>query len=262
MPISAMPPAAGVYLIFLVFLCGACGGSFVNCAASRRVRGEKLARGRSHCMACGHTLGVRDLAPIVSWLCLRGKCRFCGEKISARYPLTELLLALAFTAAAVRFGLSQRTVEYCLLFALLLLLALIDLETMEIPDFPLAFGALLWAVCLPLEPDPLKSLTRGLLGGLLPGGLLLLFVLLMDKLMKRETMGGGDIKLFAMLGLYAGPAVDLVLVLASCLLGLVFGRVRARRGQPFPFGPTIAAAAVPALLWGPALVEWYMGLFI
>ena len=233
MPISAMPPAAGVYLIFLVFLCGACGGSFVNCAASRRVRGEKLARGRSHCMACGHTLGVRDLAPIVSWLCLRGKCRFCGEKISARYPLTEPLLALAFTAA-----------------------------TMEIPDLPLAFGALLWAVCLPLEPDPLKSLMRGFLGGLLPGGLLLLFVLLMDKLMKRETMGGGDIKLFAMLGLYAGPAADLVLVLASCLLGLVFGRVRARRGQPFPFGPAIAAAAVPALLWGPALVEWYLGLFM
>lgn len=262
MELWAFGPAAGAYFVFVVFVCGACAGSFVNCLAMRFVRGEKFARGRSHCMACGHTLGVRDLVPIVSWVCLKGKCRFCGEKISPRYPLTELVAALTFVAALMRFGIRVAALEHCLLFAVLLLLALVDLETMELPDLMLLVGVLIWAVSLPFAQDPLKSLIQGLVGALALGGALLLVTLLMDKLMKRETMGGGDIKLFAMLGLFTGPAVGLLLVIFSCVLGLIFSRLPAVRGKAFPFGPAIAAAAVPALLWGQGIVDWYLGLFL
>lgn len=262
MELWALGPLPGAYFIFVVFLFGACAGSFVNCLAMRLVRGEKIARGRSHCMACGHTLGVRDLFPIVSWLCLRGKCRFCGEKISPRYPLTELLSALVFVAALLRFGLRMAALEHCLLFALLLALALVDLETMELPDLMLLVGVLIWALFLPFAADPMKRIIQGLLGAFALGGVLLLVTLLMDKIMKKETMGGGDIKLFAMLGLFTGPAVGLLLVLFSCVAGLIMSRLPFARGKPFPFGPAIAAAAVPALLTGQRIVDWYMGLFM
>lgn len=262
MPITAFSPAACAYLIFLVFVCGACAGSFVNCAALRKVRGERFTRGRSHCPQCGHTLGVRDLFPLISYLALRGRCRFCGARIPARYPVTELVCALAFTAALLRFGLSVQTVRYCLLFAILLALSLIDLDTMELPDGLLVAGAILWAVFLPFSDAPLQSLLRGLAGGLALGGALLVLTLIMDKLLKRESMGGGDIKLIAMLGLWCGPAVGLLLVLLSCVAGLVFAKLCSAGGRPFPFGPAIAVAAVPALLLGPQIVSWYWGLFI
>lgn len=262
MSVTSLGTVAATYLIFVIFLCGACVGSFVNCAAMRKVQGEKFAKGRSHCPECGHTLGVRDLFPIVSWLFLRGRCRFCGTRISVRYPVTELVTALAFVAVLVRFGISVWTLQHCLLLAVLLALALIDLDTMELPNILLIFGVILWAVFLPFSASPLKGLIKGGLGALALGGVLLIFTLLMDKILKRETMGGGDIKLFAMLGLYCGPAVGLLLVLLSCLFGLVFMVLHSVRGQPFPFGPAIAAAAVPSLLVGPQLVSWYMGLFL
>lgn len=262
MPVTELSPAAGAYLLFLAFVCGACAGSFVNCAALRKARGERFTRGRSHCPKCGHTLGVRDLFPLVSWLALRGQCRFCGARIPGRYPVTELTGALAFTAALLRFGLSAETVQVCLLFALLLALALIDLDTMELPDGLLIAGAVLWAAFLPFRDAPLQSLLQGLAGGLALGGALLVLTLIMDRVLKRDSMGGGDIKLLAMLGLYSGPAVGLLLVLLACIAGLAFARLRSAGDRPFPFGPAIAAAAVPALLLGPQIVSWYLGLFI
>ena len=106
---SSLPPAAAAYLLFLAFVCGACAGSFINCAALRHVTGEAISRGRSHCPACGHTLGVRDLVPIFSWAFLKGKCRYCGAPISKRYPLTELISALLWVSTAAVFGLSMQT---------------------------------------------------------------------------------------------------------------------------------------------------------
>lgn len=262
MPVTALGSAACAYLIFLAFVCGACAGSFVNCAALRKVRGERFTKGRSHCPECGHTLGVRDLFPLISWLLLKGRCRYCGARIPARYPAAELVSALMFTAAMVRFGLSVWTIQHCLLFAALLALALIDLDTMELPDGLLVFGAILWAAFLPFAGSPPQSAIRGALGALTLGGTLLAFTLIMDQVMKRETMGGGDIKLIAMLGLYCGPAAGLLLVLLSCVFGLIFSRLYAARGQPFPFGPAIAAAAVPTLLAGAQAVSWYWSLFM
>ena len=261
MSVSSIQTAAYIYLIFMAFVCGACAGSFVNCAALRTVQGESFLRGRSHCPHCGHTLRIWDLFPLVSWLALKGRCRYCGAHVPARYPLTELIAGLAFGAAAARFGFSFRTLQLCLLFALLLALALIDLDTMELPGILLLLAAILWAVFLPLQEDVLHTALQGVLGAGALGIGLLLITLLLDKLLKRESMGGGDIKLFAVLGLYLGPVQGLLLVLLSCILGLVFGLRPAVRGKPFPFGPSIAAAAVPVLLFGEQIADWYRSLF-
>ena len=257
----SLPPLAAVYLLFLAIVCGACAGSFINCGALRYVTGEKLSRGRSHCPVCGHVLGVLDLFPLFSWMFLKGKCRYCGAPVSKRYPLTELISALLWVSTAAVFGLDIRTLEYCVLFSLLLAVALIDYDTMEIPNGLLIAGAALFAVCLVFHDAPLQRLKAGLLGGLILGGSLLAVSLVMDRVLGRESMGGGDIKLFALLGLFTGTAVGLFLVILSCFTGLVFAFVSKAKGKPFPFGPAIALAAWPALLFGPRFVAWYLGLF-
>lgn len=253
-----LPLAAALYLLFLAFVCGACAGSFVNCAALRHVTGEKFSRGRSHCPKCGHVLGVLDLFPIVSWVFLRGKCRYCGAEVSKRYPFTEVLSALAWVTTAAVFGLSFKTLQLCLLFSILLAVALIDLDTLEIPNGLLLGGLLLWLIGLIFDRSGWLS---GLLSGLAIGGALLVISLVMDKVLGRESMGGGDIKLFALLGLFTGPWIGLLLVILSCLTGLVFAWMKRSNGDPFPFGPAIALAAWPALLIGPQVVSWYLGLF-
>ena len=258
---SEMPIYAAAYLLFLAFVAGACAGSFVNCAAVRLAKGEGFARGRSHCPACGHTLGARDLIPLVSWAVLGGKCRYCGARIPARYPATELVLALGFTAAAARFGLTWQTAEHCLLFAILLAMALIDLDSMELPNALQLAGAGVFAVFLPSYAQPLARLKSGLLGALALGGGLLVLSLVMDRVLGRESLGGGDIKLLAMLGLYTGPAAGLLLVILACFAGLACAAAFSAKKQAFPFGPAIAAAAVPTLLAGPQVVAWYWGLF-
>ena len=242
MPITEMPAYAAAYLLFLAFAFGACMGSFINCAAVRLAKGEGFARGRSHCPACGHTLSALELIPLLSWLALRGKCRWCGAPVSVRYPLTEMVLALSCAGAAWRWGLAWQTLEHCLLFCILLAMALIDLDSMELPDGLQLAGAAVFLIFLPAYDRPLARLKSGVLAGLVLGGALLVLSLVMDRLLGRESLGGGDIKLLAMLGLYTGPAAALLLVILACILGLVFGKLTAGKGQPFPFGPAIAAA--------------------
>ena len=257
----SLPLPMALYLLFIAFVCGACAGSFVNCAALRHVTGEKLSRGRSRCPKCGHVLGVLDLFPLFSWLFLRGKCRYCGAKVSARYPLTELVLALAWASCAAVFGLSPETLETCLLFSILLAVALIDLDSMEIPNGLLIAGAAVFIAFLLFHEDPLRRLIGGLIGGVALGGALLVISLVMDKVLGRESLGGGDIKLFALLGLFTGLAVGLLLVILACFIGLIFAWAGKAKGRPFPFGPAVALAAWPALLAGQWAVDWYLSLF-
>ena len=257
----SLPLPMALYLLFVAFVCGACAGSFVNCAALRHVAGEKLSRGRSHCPRCGHVLGVLDLFPLFSWLFLKGKCRYCGSKVSGRDPLTELILALAWAGCAAVFGLSLETLEACVLFSILLAVALIDWDSMTIPNGLLLAGAAVFLAFLVFHEAPLRRLVTGALTGLALGGALLGISLVMDKVLGRESLGGGDIKLFALLGLYTGPAVGLLLVILACFVGLIFAWAGKAKDKPFPFGPAVAIAAWPALLAGPRLVDWYLSLF-
>ena len=261
LPIDEMPIYAAAYLVFLGFVFGACMGSFINCAAVRLAKGEGFARGRSHCPVCGHTLSALELIPLLSWLALRGRCRWCGARISARYPLTELALGVSCAGAAARWGLSWQTVEHSVLFCILLAMALIDLDSMELPDALQLAGAAVFVVFLPAHEAPLERLKSGALTAAAVILLLLALSLCMDRVLKRESLGGGDIKLLGMLGLYTGPAGAVLLVLLACVLGILFGKALAGKGQAFPFGPAIAAAAAPALLFGEQITAWYWGLF-
>ncbi len=250
-------------LAALSALFGLIMGSFLNCLAWRLVHGESVMKGRSHCAACGHVLGPWDLVPLLSWLLLKGRCRYCGEPVSIRYPLAELICGAVYGTLAWRYGFSAETLRFLLLFSLLLAASLVDLEDGWVPDRFLIIGAAGYLLLLFLEPEPMKALLKGFIGAAALFFPLLFIVLAADKLLGRESMGGGDLKLFALLGLYFGWKMGLLLLILSCFTGLVFAAAmgKARPGRPFPFVPAIAAAAWLTAMWGEPAIRWYLSLF-
>ncbi len=255
----------GVLIYFSVLACalGAVFGSFLNCAAWRIAHGESFLRGHSRCTSCGHALGARDLVPVFSWLAQRGRCRYCGEKISVRYPLTELAFALLTLACLLRFDLTVLCLRNWIFLCCLFCLSIVDLESYTIPDGCLLIAAGAWAAALPFLRPGWAAAGRSILAGLVFGGGILLLSLAMDKILGRESLGGGDVKLFAVVGLYLGFVGTLFGMLLACVLGLVFAFLQNRKGgkdRAIPFGPSISLAAAVMLLYGDGFIGWYLGL--
>ena len=249
------------FSIVVAAMFGAVMGSFLNCVAWRIAHEEKWWTGRSHCPSCGHALGLPDLVPLLSWLLLRGKCRHCGAKIPVRYFLTELFYALCTVLVLLRFDLSVLALRNYVFVCCLFCLALVDLEIFIIPDGCLLIAAGAWVAALPFVGWSWGYVWPRLLAALVFGGGILLLSLLMDKLLHKESLGGGDVKLFAVVGLYLGLGSTLLAVLLSCVLGLLLGLVRRGEDQHIPFGPAISLAAFLVLLWGEPVLSWYLGLF-
>jgi leader peptidase (prepilin peptidase)/N-methyltransferase len=260
--------ALTAYILFLTAIFGLAMGSFLNCFAWRLVHGESLTKGRSHCVSCDHSLGAKDLIPIVSYVALKGRCRYCGTTISLRYPIIELISMLVFLSLVLKYDVSFLALRFLVFAAILLLISLVDWEKQQIPDrFQLAL--IVWyLITLPLvSTDMLPALLDGLKGGFLLAVLLLLFVLLVDKLMGREAMGGGDIKLFFCVGLYLGLPLNLLNLIISCIVGVIFGLIYQRHStnkedqRAIPFGPAIAVGTWLTLLFGNRVLHWYISLF-
>ena len=224
-------PFLTVYCCLLAALLGACMGSFLNCAAWRIVHGESVLRGRSHCDACGHVLAVRDLIPVVSYLAAHGRCRYCGAKLSRRHVLAEAVSALVFVTLLLHYDISLQALEGWCVASILLVCSFADLEGYIIPDRFIAVGVVLFITTLFFDPQPLRRALDGAIGGLAVAGCVLLLVLGMEKLLGREAMGGGDIKLMAVLGLFLGLERGVVCLLTACLLSVayVLGREFGRR---------------------------------
>ena len=285
------------FFLGLAFILGACVGSFINCMAFRMVYGGSVLKGRSRCPQCDHTLGVLDLIPIVSWLLLRGRCRYCKAQVSPRYFLVEVCMALLFAALVWQFGIGIQTATYMILLGILLGLSLVDLETLIIPNGFIIAGLAIWLVSVWFMQVPpwgftvgsmftlyfgfgfLPVFIDGLIGAVVIGGGILLLSLVFDRITGRRSLGGGDIKLLFMVGLYLGLFGGLFNLLLSCIVGLLFsvlwralgseGAVDSPRGKraqgqpkPFPFGPSIAAATVLTLFFGSTCLSWYFGLFL
>lgn len=255
-------PAIRAYLLFLAALLGAVMGSFLLCMADRIVHQRPLG-GRSVCDGCGRTLGVRDLIPIFSYLFSRGKCRVCGKKLSPLYLVSELLGAVSFFIVVLLYGMSLQTLLQLIFVSLLMAISFADLEECIIPDRFIVIGLavrLLYLVFLERE-----SLIPCLIGAVAVPLVLLLIVLVCEKLLKREAMGGGDIKLMAMCGLFLGWQRCILCLLCACVIGILFGFISLRReeneGGAFPWGPSIALAAFLSLLFGDGLISAYLGLF-
>lgn len=259
-------PVITVYSAVVAFIFGAVMGSFLNCAAFRISRGESFIKGRSRCPSCGHELSVLDLFPIFSWLFLRGKCRYCKAKVSARYFLTELFFALLTAGTLLRFDFTFVCLRNYIFICCLFVLSLVDLDIFEIPNGTLIIPALAyfaaWGAMVPAEGFRWSELIEHVASGVVMGGAVLLISLVLDKILKKESLGGGDIKLLAVVGLYLGAFGSVFSLILSCVLGLIFGRIVKKKDSEghFPFGPAIAVATVIMLFVGEALVGWYRGI--
>ena len=247
-------------LVAFAALGGLLAGSFLNVVAWRLPRGESLLAPGSHCPGCEHPVRAHDNVPVLSWLALRGRCRDCREPISARYPLVEATsAALAVAVVLTDDGLHDLLLGLVLV-ALLVPIALIDLDHRLIPNVLTAAGAVA-ALAIGLATDP-AGVPEQLIAGAAAGGFLLL-----AALARPGGMGMGDVKLAGMLGLFLGREVAvalLVALLAGTLVGVaVMVRKGAAEGRKtaLPFGPFLALGGVVALLAGPAIVDWYLRSF-
>jgi leader peptidase (prepilin peptidase)/N-methyltransferase len=249
MPIAFAAAVAGAL--------GATVGSFLNVVAYRLPRGESLVRPGSRCPGCATAIKPYDNLPVLGWLLLRGRCRTCKIRISPQYPIVEALTALLAVSVVL---VKHSAVDYALgltLIAILVPVALIDLEHRIIPN-KITLGASVVALAIGLALKP-SGVPEQLIAGAAAGGFLLVFVLAYPK-----GMGMGDVKLAAVLGLFLGRSVA-VAILAAVLVGTVVGgAVMARLGvqqgrkTAVPFGPFLAVGGVIALLAGPAIIHWYL----
>ncbi len=254
-----------IYCIVVAAFFGAVMGSFLNCMAYRIAHHESFVKGRSHCPSCGHTLGPLELIPIFSWIFQKGRCKACGEKISIRYPLTEAFFGLVTVLCLLHFDLTIECLRNYIFFCCLFSLSLVDLETMIIPDRFHIVMIVVWAACLYFVPGFTKEALWHGAALLIYGAVMLGVSLMMDKILKKDSLGGGDIKLIAVCALYLGPVNMLFALIGACVIGLVFVLIRRIRkkdgeGKAFPFGPSIALSCGIFCLYGGALADWYLGL--
>lgn len=245
-------------MLLFIFLLGTIIGSFINVCIYRLPRGESVIYPPSHCPLCGYRLRPLDLIPLLSFFALRGKCRECGANISVVYPLVELLTGLMFVFAFVKFGLTLDSLTAIILISCLMISTFTDLEHQMIPDkviFPTIVAGLMLNILFRRE-----NLISFILGSVLGGGIILLIVIL-----SRGGMGGGDIKLFAAVGMFLGVRLTILAMLLSFIFGSLVGLILImlklkNMRDAIPFGPFIALASIVSLLSGDKLISWYWDL--
>lgn len=246
-----------VVMLLLAGIGGLIFGSFFNVVAYRLPRGESLSTPGSHCPGCGTPIKAYDNVPVLGWLLLRGRCRACHTRISPRYPIVEALTTLLAVSVVLVKGSAHDIALGLVLVAVLVPVALIDLDHRIIPNklmLPAAFAAL--GIGLLTRP---AGVPEQLIAAAAAGGFLLIFAVAYPR-----GMGMGDVKLAAVLGLFLGREVAvavLVGVLAGVLVGaIVIARLGVEKGRKtkVPFGPFLALGGVVALLVGSPIVHWYL----
>lgn len=244
-------------VIVLIIIIGLIIGSFLNVVIYRFPRRESVVWPGSHCPVCGQQLKTGDLLPVLSYIWLRGRCRYCGGKIGLRYPLVEILTAITFLLIYLPWGLSWQGLAGIVLTMLLIPAAFIDLDHGIIPDRLTYPGIIIGLLLSPFT----AGFTSSLLGALFFGGILLLAALI-----SRGGMGGGDIKLAAAIGAFTGWPGALLAFLLSSLLGGAWGLIlllsqKANRKTTIKFGPFLALGGWIAYVWGVQIINNYLGLF-
>ena len=254
--------AFGPFAPLTAIVLGLCLGSFLNVVIHRVPRGESVVFGRSRCPRCGAAVRVRDNVPLLGWLLLCGRCRDCGGSISPRYPLVEAASALLALLVTLVADSPAQAVAGGVLALSLLAVMLIDLDHQIIPDVISVPGIVLGFAAAPwLGTGRLDSLL-----GALAGAGFFLAVHYLYRAVRGETgLGGGDIKLAAMLGAWLGVSGVLLTILFGSFLGAAFGLALMSRGRAgsrtrLPYGAFLAPAAIFVLFCGGPVWTWYLNL--
>lgn len=246
-------------VLVLTAILGLAVGSFLNVVVWRLPRGESLNRPGSHCPGCDHAVRAHDNVPVLSWLALRGRCRDCGMRVSARYPLVEAATAALWVAVvAAGWGDATEIVLGLVFVTMLVPVVLIDLDHRLILN-KLTYPAAILALVIGLVMDP-AGVPEQLIAGLAAGGFFLA-----AALARPGGMGLGDVKLAVVMGLFLGrsvaPAVFVALISGVLVGGIIFARIGVREGRKakVPFGPFLGLGALVGLFAGPAITSAYLG---
>lgn len=259
--------------LFFIFIFGLIIGSFLNCVIWRLYKGESFVSGKSYCPHCRHSLGFFDLFPLLSYLFLRGKCRYCGKRISIQYPLIELATGLLFVSAYLNFGPVDvlfsfnffQVVFWWIMFSFLILIFVFDLKHYIIPDeviYPAIIISMLWL---------LYSFSFGALGKadlfytIICALGASLFFFLIWFFSKGMAMGFGDVKLALLIGLVLGFPNIVPGLFLGFLFGAIIGSVLVlskKRGfkSEIPFGPFLLLGLIVSLFYGDKIISWYLSL--
>lgn len=242
----------------LVFLYGIIIGSFLNVCILRIPAGESIVTGRSHCDNCNNKIKWYDLIPIISFLLLRGKCRYCKTRISIQYPMIEALNGILYVLVFYCNGINYLSVVYCLTVSALIVLSIIDLRMNTIPFGINIFIFLMGLVRLVLD---YRYFYNYIIGFFAVSGFLYLIYLATGG----KGIGGGDIKLMAGAGLLLGWKLILLAFFLGCICGSVIHPVRMKlfhQSRVLAFGPYLSVGIITAVLTGNEMINWYLERFI
>ena len=244
-----MTPMPALITVF-IFIYGIVIGSFLNVCIYRIPQKEDIVRESSHCMSCGHRLKWYDLVPLFSYLFLKGKCRYCGSKLSKQYPIVEALNGILYVVVFYATDFSWDSILYCL--------SVIDYRTYEIP-----FGINVFLFVLGVIRCVFGKGDRGTL--MIGFFAVSLFLLLLSLLTRGAAIGGGDIKLMAATGLLLGWKLIILAFVMGCIAGSVVHLFRMKvcgAGRMLALGPYLSVGIFIAALWGNGMIDWYLGLFM
>ena len=248
--------------IVLIFVLGLIVGSFSNVCIYRIPRNESIVYPASHCPKCRTTIRPIDNIPLLSYILLKGRCRNCKSKISIQYPVVEFLTGFIYLIIYLIYGLSIQTLIYIILSSALIIIAFIDLNEQIVPDIISLPGIAIGFIISFFVPY--ISFVNSALGILAGGGIILIIGLAGSVIFKKEAMGGGDVKLAAMIGAFLGWRYIIISLFFGFFLGalagifLVLSKIKSREDM-VPFGPFIVLGSLITLLWGEKILIWYLG---
>lgn len=255
--------------ITFTFLFGLIIGSFANVCICRLPLDESVVWPPSACRSCGRRLAFWENIPVLSYIFLRGRCRTCKSKISIVYPIVELLVGAFSVFTWLKFGtLGEYFAYFLLLVAPLIIVSFIDIKHLIIPDvisISGIFAGFLVHVIF-TKTTYLSSAIDSLIGILVGGGFLFVIAYAYEKIKKQEGLGGGDVKLAAMLGAFFGWKAAIFILLLSSVVGTIVGLIiilvsHKNLKLAIPYGPFLSAGGLLYLFWGQQILAWYLGLF-
>lgn len=244
-------------MILLIFIIGLIIGSFLNVCIYRIPREESIVFPPSHCANCQHELAWFDLFPLFSFLFLKGRCRYCNSKISIIYPLVELLNGLIYIMLFIKFGISISLIKYSILASLIIVISIIDLFTTDIYTNTIWFGIAVGIIFIIIALIAKQNFLTYILGAILGAGVIAVIIL------TTHGMGWGDAELLFVIGLFLGIRLTIVTIFLSFIIGgfigtlLIFLKIKSRKDY-IPFGPFISLGALISILWGDALLKYYI----
>lgn len=247
--------------IFLTIVIGLCIGSFLNVCIYRIARAESIAYPSSHCTRCGYELKQKDLIPVVSYILLKGNCRYCKEKINIKYPIVEILNAFIYVVIYINYGLSLEFIKFSVFSSLMIVIGFIDLETKYVFKSTVIFGIVSGIIFLVAEYILNKNIPWTNIIGAAIG-----FITIWSIAVLTNGMGEGDIDIALICGLFLGTKGIIVTMFLAFILGgivaitILILKIKDRKAE-MAFGPYLAIGVLVSVIYGEKLIEFYLQLF-